>query len=160
MIDHNTTSSYIGDIEVTQNSQGKEDYLSVVYKEGFYKNPLSKKQYDQVKDRIVAYRFSRRHGLQCPFAFKQIILILFMATNEGFIIYWFIKTDLALWLFILNSTFFIMAVYFGVMAALIDPTDNAIYHQRLLGDITSDNEGIFIIHNELGFKCSVCELRI
>ena len=49
---NNTTNSYIGnDIELTEANELKDtNEDEIIYKEGFYKLPLGKKQYELVKD--------------------------------------------------------------------------------------------------------------
>ena len=49
---NNTTNSYIGnEIELTEANEFKDTKEDeIIYKEGFYKLPLGKKQYELVKD--------------------------------------------------------------------------------------------------------------
>ena len=51
----NTTNSYIGnDIELTEANELKDtNEDEIIYKEGFYKLPLGKKQYELVKDQKI-----------------------------------------------------------------------------------------------------------
>ena len=82
---------------------------------------------EQKRHPAIGYRFSRVHGFQYPFNYKQVLTWIWLTYSQGLYIYLNIQFNQYRYILFLNALLFLLLFFFGWKVTLSDPTDPLVY---------------------------------